>query len=192
MNIAIDLDEVLAEFLESFCEFHNKKYDTAIAPVQFKTYNFEDLLQITKQDIIKRVYEFHKTPLFADLHPVPGSQMGVNELCKAHKLHVVTSRQEYDVTVDATRKWMDHYFPRKFERIHFMNHYAKKGKEMTKEQVCRDFQIRLIIEDQLGYAQKCTEKGIDVLLLDKPWNQCEQLPDGATRVYSWKEIVEKI
>jgi len=48
-----------------------------------------------------------------------------------------------------------------------------------------------MIEDSPEQAKDCASNGIDVLLLDRPWNQIA-LPENITRVRSWKEITEII
>ena len=52
--------------------------------------------------------------------------------------------------------------------------------------------ISLFIEDHLDFAYDCASLDIKILLMNMPWNQTKKLPENIIRVYSWKEIVNKI
>ena len=64
-----------------------------------------------------------------------------------------------------------------------------KGK--TKGELCKDLNVDLMIEDDPKYAEDCALKGINVLLLDKPWNQNCIEHENIIRVKNWKEILER-
>ena len=45
------------------------------------------------------------------------------------------------------------------------------------------------MEDTLHNAMDCANNGIEVLLLNQPWNKSEINHEKIKRVYSWKEAV---
>jgi len=92
MLIAIDLDEVLAEFIDSFIEFHNAVYGTNLTRNNFFSYKFWEAWGGTRKEAINKVYEFHKTPYFKNIKPVEGAIEGVKKIGKKNKLIVITSR----------------------------------------------------------------------------------------------------
>jgi uncharacterized HAD superfamily protein len=52
--------------------------------------------------------------------------------------------------------------------------------------------IKIFIEDSLKNAFEISSHNIPVILLDKPWNQEENLPENIHRVKDWDEILQKI
>ena len=83
------------------------------------------------------------------------------------------------------------HFPDLFKEIYFINYFHGAGKKRTKSEVCKELGIEIFIDDSLYHANDISSIGTPVLLLNTPWNQGEVKPP-ITRVYSWKEIVEKL
>ena len=112
---------------------------------------------------------------------------------QSHKLIVVTSRSKTkstDTIIDDTIKWINNNFPNTFSRIYFAyNHFIQGEDKKTKEEICFDLNVDILIEDNLEHAKNCASKGIKVLLFDAPWNKSESLPKEITRVKSWDEII---
>lgn len=191
MKIAIDLDEVLAEYLASFLEFHNKKHGTDLKKHHFsKTYKVEEVLGETEEEMTERIYHFYKTEDFKKIKPSAGSIKAIQKLKKNHELFIVTSRQNH---VSApTIEWINKHFPDSFSGILFGNHFSKEGPAKAKSEICKEIGAEILIDDSLDYAKECAGKGIKVLLFDHPWNQAETLPKNIQRVYSWQEILKII
>ncbi|MBI5229280.1 hypothetical protein HY991_04155 [Candidatus Micrarchaeota archaeon] len=190
MLIGMDLDEVLADFLSSVIKFHNTTYGTSLKREDFFSYNFWEVWSGTREEAIKKVYEFHKTHYFHEIQPVEGAVEGVRELKEEHELVVITSRQ-YGIEKE-TRVWVQKTFPDAFSGVYFTNDFSKDGlRSKSKKDFCKELGIDLLVEDHLNYAKECVADGVRVLLLDCPWNKRER-PQKVSRVYSWKEIVERI
>ncbi|MEW6295221.1 MAG: hypothetical protein AB1467_02900 [Candidatus Diapherotrites archaeon] len=195
MLIAIDLDEVLAEFIESFIEFHNAVYGTKLKRNQIKSYGLWEALGCSREEGINKVIEFHKTRYFKNIKPVEGAIEGVKKLGRKNELIVITSRQE-DIYED-TKEWVSKYFPQSFSTIYFTSSYFTKksfNKEnsLIKSRLCSELNVGLLIEDSLDEATACSSEKTKVLLFDCPWNHSKKLPAGITRAHSWKEITRKI
>jgi uncharacterized HAD superfamily protein len=190
MLIAIDLDEVLTDFTSNFIEFHNKKYGTSLKRKDFVNYRYWDILGITKEEAIRRVYEFYETDSFQNMPPLTGSKEALISLKKKHKLIIITSRP--DDIVKITEKWVDKFFPETFSKLYFTNHLPKNGIPRKKEDVCSKLGVDILIEDVLEFAVGCASEKTKVLLLTCPWNEKYKLLKGIYRVKSWKEIVEKV
>lgn len=191
MKIAIDVDEVLAEYQNGFIEFHNKYYGTNLKRHHFaKSYKLEDAWGGTEDEAIDKVYHFYQTKDFKKMEPVPGAIEAVRKLAQKHDLFVVTSRQNFASPV--TLEWLDKHFPDTFSGILFANHFAKEGAPKDKSEICKEIGAELLIDDSLTYAKDCAKKGIKVKLFDRPWNQTENLPKNIQRVFSWQEILKII
>src|SRR5690606_39188480 len=100
-------------------------------------------------------------------------------------LHVVTARH-IDTKGD-TIAWLEEHFPGHFKDIHFTFH---NGSRRPKSEICRLADLPTLIEDNGDYARECADSGINVLLMDHPWNRT--VPEGwkIRRVQSWDHAVD--
>ena len=191
MKIAIDIDDVLADFTNSLIRYHNDTYGTSLTIEQFGSYRFWEVWGGTKQEAIKKVKDFFKSHYSDNIVPVDGSVNCVNLIVPNNELIIVTSRPPY--LVKKTQNWVQKYFPNIFLATYFTNnHYTGWGQIKRKSDLCLDLSIDIIIEDSLEYALECSEERIHVLLLTRPWNKSWYLPHRITRVQSWEEILEKL
>ncbi len=190
MKIAIDIDEVLGQFMKALIEFHNSEYKTNLKLEDFFSYNFWNIWGGTKEKAIKKVYNFHKTNYFKNIIPVKDSQESIKKLKEGNELFIITSRQN-DV-IEETKEWIKKNFPNIFSDIYFTNHFSQNGTSKTKKEICDLLNIDILIEDSLEYSLECIKPNRKIFLLDYPWNKNNNLPKEITRVYSWKEIMLKI
>lgn len=144
----------------------------------------------SKEEALQEVFDFYRTARFEQLPVVQGSQRGVEILSQKNDLIVITSRP-YEI-YNKTKKWIGKEFPDTFARVELTNAWSTSGMTTSKAHLCKDLKVELMIEDSLEYAQECASAGIKTLLLDCPWNQCQQLPAHVYRVHSWEEIVNSI
>lgn len=130
--------------------------------------------------------------MYDDIKPckipvVPGAREKLLELKNAwYKLIVVTARIE-ELFWDYTKKWIEKYFPWIFDEIVFADHFHEKHKE--KSELCYDYWIEIMVEDNYDYAIELAENGIKTYLLEKPWNTWQEVNhENIIRVKSWDEI----
>ncbi|MDD5547464.1 MAG: hypothetical protein PHN74_00985 [Candidatus Pacebacteria bacterium] len=189
MIIGIDLDEILADSLNAIVEFHNKKYGTTLKRNDFHSYRFWEIWGGTREEAIKKVYEFFITnPMH--INPIAGSFEALKTLKKnGHELLIITARQ--NELIEYTNKWIEKHFPEIFSGIHYANTYTMAGHSRKKSDICNGLGIKLLIEDDLTHAEDCAKSGIKILLLDCPWNQ-NSLPKNTERIFSWNDAVDKI
>ncbi len=190
--IAVDADEVLAEFMEHFLMFHNLRYETQFTKSEITSFRFEEVFKIEERDVLSRIGEFYEDKVIHEIKPVKGALAGINELLdRGYNLEIITARPPYykKITID----WVEKHFPKKFKQIHFaFNPFNKNSERLTKAQICKQIGAKVLIDDNLVNALDCAENGITVYLMDAPWNKTEDLPGNVVRVGSWKEIVERL
>ena len=85
--------------------------------------------------------------------------------------------------------WVEEYFKNVFKEIYFSNHAYFEYKGLPKSGICKQTKTEFFIEDCPDYAIDCAEKGINVLLLNKPYNKHVERKN-ITRVYSWNGITD--
>lgn len=189
MKIAVDLDEILAEFLSSVIAFHNDAYNTNLKKTDFHSYKYWEVWGGDRAEAIQKVYEFHQTPYFQNIKPVAGAIEAIKILKEKHELYVITSRQD-EVSL-ATKKWLDQYFQDTFKEIYFTNHYSQTNANKKKSDFCDSLNVDVLIEDLPEYAQECLKPNRKIILFDYPWN-INTVVSGISRVKNWTEALEVI
>ncbi len=190
MIIAIDLDEVLCDFIGELINYYNNKYDTNYKKEDFHTYNFWQVWGGNQNKAIDIVHDFHKTHYFENIKPIKGSIKAISKLKQKHELIVITSRQHS--IEKQTKQWVEKYFPNTFDEIILTNHFAKNGFSKTKKYYCDKFKVDILIEDNIHYANESLSKQRKVFLLDYPWNRSKELNKEVVRVHSWDELEKKL
>lgn len=190
MKIAVDIDEVLGNFLSQVIAFHNDAYGTDLKLEKFSSYRFWETWGGTREQAIDKIYKFKETPYFAGIRPLPGAQSAIARLKTSHELNVVTSRQ--NEFKEVTYAWLERYFPDSFPEVYFTNHYAYTHSSVSKAEICNRIGAGMLIEDSLDHARECSASGIRVILFDYPWNQADDLPAEIRRVAGWPEALKVI
>jgi len=190
MNITIDIDEVLAQFLQGVIDYHNHTYKTELTTTQFNSYYFWETWGGTREQAIKKVADFSKSDFYTSIKPLEGAQEAIQTLKQNHSLFVVTARPE--TMEKQTRRWLDKHFPNAFQDVVFTNHWADDCETISKGDVCNKFNADIHIEDNIDYAKECINGKRRIFLMNQPWNQDDNLPPDITRLNSWKEILQMI
>ncbi len=185
MKIAVDCDEVLAEFVSSFAAFHNEHYGTSLRREDFHTFDFKEIIGITDKEEDKRFSEFYTSAYFFGMQPIHGSAETLGKLKKrGMSLSLVTARPLE--ILEATRIWADSHFKDIFSSILFSSDIYRNNSG-TKAQICKEIGAEIMIDDSPKYSMEVSMNGTRVLLYDAPWNRNHQ-QENVTRVNSWKDI----
>jgi hypothetical protein len=154
-RIAIDVDEVLVNFLQPMAKFHHQ----TIRKPKY-SYVYRQIFDIDETESQKMVREFYMSKDFMELTPIKGSQLAMYKLrSNAKKMYVLTGRQE--VVRDETETWIQHYFPGIFDDVILTNSYTPN--EVRKIDICRALNIGLLIDDNKGICDECIEDGVQAL-----------------------------
>ena len=189
MTIAIYIDEVLADTLNSYIKYYNNTYNTSFAREQFFTYNWWEVLQVEFSEGVTRFNDFVNNGHFENLPLVRGAEQAVAKLKRNHGLVIVTSRM--GALKEITKKWLDKNFSGCFSKVyHTESIYDKDA--ITKHQACLKSKANILIEDDINFASECMNNGIKVLLVDSPWNRDFKILADAIRVYSWDDILQEV
>lgn len=190
MRIGIDIDEVIADTLTGIIAFYNGTYGTSLQRSDFSTYDFEEIWGLPEDEMIGRWYEFFETDHFASVEPVAGALSALKVLKEnGHELFIVTARPH--IVSKKTEDWVDMHYPDLFSGIYFSNRHGLEGVRRKKSELCAELNIAVLVEDDMHHANDCAASGIDVLLLDHPWNQGE-LPERIHRVFSWDDVIRMV
>ncbi len=186
MKIWVDLDEVLAQFLVAYLEYQNTTYGTNYKFEDVSDYDVWKIRGGTREEVVAKVYDFHKTPYFANIQPTEWALPVLQRLKKDHELYLITSRQ--DSVKEQTKLRINTYFPDIFSDLFFVNHFSTEWEQRKKSDVCNEIGIDIMIEDSLIYAEDCATAERKVLLCNRPWNQSTLHSPNIQRVQDWNEI----
>lgn len=188
-SIAVDLDDVLFDFIGHFFDWHNEAYDTEL---QAEDMVHEFLWEVwggTREQAAERVPRFFREINMAELDPMEGAVSALKRLRQDFRWIVISARDP--AAADATRAWIDGFFPDVFEDIALGAGNPLPGNpKTTKADLCVEMGADLLLDDQLVNARQVAEAGIPVLLFgDRPWNQADSLPRNVQRVQDWPDVV---
>jgi len=191
MKIAVDLDDVLCSFIAEFLKWYNLQHNTNWQFKDVVDYHWPNFMHTTLEQAIEDVHKFHISQGFADLPLIPGAKEWVDQLVAKHELYLVTSRQ--NATKEITYTWLDRNFPGVFRKVMFANHYSADGSPaLTKGELCKEIGCELIVDDDDRHIGSLLTHDIKVVLIDKPWNRNDELPEGVIRAYNWEGVTQAI
>lgn len=188
-KIAVDVDEVLLEFVKNFLAFYNFKYQTSFKKKSIFSYDLEIPLGITRNDLNNVFGAFYNSPYFRNLNLVNGAQKGLSELSKNNEVVLLTSRSSR--IREETESFVNQHFFGSYSSLLFSKSYLDKEGE-TKAEICKKYGFSLLVDDCLKYSLECNELGIPSFLFDTPWNKGNLEGTLITRVKNWNEILEKL
>ena len=193
--IAVDLDEVLGEFVPQLLQYHNTHYGTQLRLSDFHSYNFMEVWGGTRDEAVAKVYHFFTTPFFLHMPPIPAAYDTLHALSDRFMYHIVTARQHF--IEPQTRTWIAEHYPNLFTSLLFGNHYGQTGAARSKADMCREIGASVLIDDSADHARSVSGVVDWVVLFDREgtymWNKGrkeydENMPANVKRMHSWDEI----
>ncbi len=189
MKIAIDIDDVLMEFSKGFLIHGNKKFGKNIDFEGLFEYSLMQVLGISRKEELILLDEFYETKEFYETSPFEGAQNALNFLSKNNEIYIITARSLK--IKSKTDDFFSKHFPNLNYKIFHSGDFSKEqGK--TKAELCKELQIDILVEDNKSFCESCAKTGVNVFLVDKPWNQNHKKHEKISRCKDWQEIFEKI
>ncbi|NCP77494.1 hypothetical protein GW819_02170 [Candidatus Gracilibacteria bacterium] len=193
-KIGIDLDETIARSFEPMICHINQKYGSAL---EFEHIIHHDWWTIPGFPIdsaaIVKEWEIllASDPSESKFLPVSGSRESLLSLKEAgYELHVITARNELERKI-GTNMWIEENFPGIFSGVHFSSHYSDDRR--SKSEICKMLDIGMMVDDNLDFALEMAEEGIEVYMLERPWNQARtEQHEKVKRAADWQEIIKDI
>jgi len=177
MNLGFDIDGVISDFVKTFSELAENKYDIKLNEAEIYCHDLNLVLGITKNERNQLIMETLKK----DLALNHGAKETLEKLCsEGHKIYLLTAR--FGVLAKVTKDWL-----------------RRKGIPYTKllqltegEKYNANVNLDLIVEDCLQDALEWSQKVKNILVYDHPWNKTLNVNNLIKRVYSWDEIYEEV
>lgn len=190
MKIGIDIDEVICYLYPGMINSLNSKFKKNILLEEvYDDHALADIFNVSKEKITEGIHEFTSFENMLSLPLVNDAKDAILKLSNSHEIIFVTSRHPNNISV--TKEYLN--LP--FSNINFnvlFSSGAWKNNNKSKSSHCLEQGITVLIEDNAKYALDCSQKGIKVILFDKPWNKNIEENKNIFRVKNWKEALEKI
>ena len=185
--IALDIDDVLIDFNNHLMHFQNKRYATEYARVDIVSFALHELWGCSREEGIRRIFEFYDSEEHAQIVAIEGVEAVLTRHKKKFTYVCITARPE-SVRVH-TLPILECYFPKLIKSAYFLGHIGLDSANCkSKAEVCNEIGAILLVEDSLHNAEVAATAGIQVLLIDTPWNQKPVLHPLIKRVFDWNEI----
>ncbi len=178
MNIALDIDGVIIDFVRSFNALVKKRLDYDLKYEDLYCHDIGQVLGIPKADVNKLLSETLENNHF-DL--MDQAKESIDYLKDHHYVFLITGRDESyrERTVDLLKEHEIHY-----EELYFSRYLEKHHV---------DVHFDVFIEDSVEEAIGLSREGSTVLLMSHPWNvRTLNLKSLFKRVNNWKDIVKEI
>jgi len=178
MNIALDIDGVIIDFVSSFISLAEKRFDQPIKYEDIYCHDISQALALPKKDLYSL---FHETLFRNHFRLIDGALDGITALNKDHNIYLITSRHER--YKKSTMQLLDNH------RISYNDIYFSQF--MKKHQV--DIHFDVFVEDCVDEAVNLSQRNCQVLLYNQPWNtRCLNMKNLFKRVYNWDDIIKEV
>jgi len=184
MRIALDMDEVLADWVGGMLHEFNTTEGTSFTREQINMWKVEETLGYRSNYFVDML--MRDTQFYANLKPIPGAVSGVRSLISdGHDVLIVTSvPMSAPIALDGKVHWLRRHIP----EFSLQNFISAKRKSLVEADVLVDDGDHNIIE---WYRDRPNSRA---LVWDAPWNrEVKSTSDGRViRVYSWKDVLRYI
>lgn len=190
--IAVDLDDVLFDFIGYFFDWHNQVFQTNFKPQDFHQRRLWELWNGTKEQAGERIARFFEEIDMLAMPPIAGAQQTLQQIKDTHSLVVISARSAH--TLQDTQDWLDKYFHGLFSKTYLgISDPLAKQNIHNKAELCQQVGAKTLIDDQLKNLEDCAALGIRFLLFgDYAWNQIINLPPNTTRVTDWNQALKAL
>jgi 5'-nucleotidase len=169
-RIAIDMDDVMADTTQKFCDLYRAEHHISIAKHDFLGREFFDAVKLAHQPLVHE-YPFRKG-FFRDIPLIPHCQEVMRKLAKKYEIFVASAATEFPNSFHDKYEWLQEHF----SFISWHNIVFCGDKSILKA----DY----LIDDRLKNLKGFDGKSI---VFTAPHNLTDAY-EPFTRANSWKEI----
>lgn len=169
-RIAVDMDDVIADATQKFCDMYQAEFGTTIEKQDF--FGKEFFAHVPPAHLAS-VHEYHfRKGFFRDLNVMPHSQEVLEKLSKKYEIFIASAAMEFPNSLNEKYDWLKEHFP----FITWHNIVLCGDKSVIKA----DY----LIDDRLKNLKSFDGKGI---VFTAPHNLRAEY-DPYTRANNWLEI----
>ena len=190
MNIGIDIDDTIAKTSEE-TDIYAKEYTEKVLKRKFEFKKIEILDPMWARHLYgwsdeedKNFWNLYYEKVMENVKPKDDAIEIINELSKENNIIIITARwdRESGIIAEITKKWIEKYN---------INYHKLFIGHLDKRNIVKENNIELFIDDSFKTCKQISEIGVRTFIMDSRINK-EMKDDKLERVFSWKEIAEKI
>ncbi|MFH1856524.1 MAG: hypothetical protein ABH836_04770 [Candidatus Omnitrophota bacterium] len=179
-QIGVDIDGIIADTDTAFRKKMKEVFKRDFPRHLVTQFNYEKCFEFTEAE--ERIFYglFVEEELWANINLIKGARNTLNKLNEKHSLIIITGRpvEVKEVTI----KWLrEKEIP--FDKLYFM-----QGRQKHEVALQNGHELTHFMEDHPDYAFGMAEIGVNVFLMDYPWNQKIKNHPLITRVKDWRQI----
>lgn len=179
LSICVDIDGTITDPFY-WVDGVNQHFKKTIKPEDVTTYGIPKSHNISEEEFLE-YYKKHGAKMHLNARIREGAAYYLQALHDAHDIFYVTARLSQ--MNEVTESWFNKYdVP--FKEIFYLGSHDKLNK-------AHELNCDIFIEDRLENALQLSEAGIEVYLVNCPYNQFE-LNEKITRVHTWEEIYNEV
>jgi 5'(3')-deoxyribonucleotidase len=191
-TIAIDVDEVLADYAAEFVIISNKLWGTEFSVEDYHE-DWLGLWGVDMDEAVARGRVMLEDRMHERLRHNDEAVDVLNRLAENYNLIVLTARNM--AAKDLTLEWLGRHYPMIApENVNFAGIWDNPkpdAAKQTKGSIAKRLGVQYLIDDQLKHCLAASEHDIKALLFgDYRWNQADSLPGNVTRVSNWAAVEE--
>lgn len=186
-KIAVDIDDVIFEFMSSFADYHNRTHGTTATSANLVDYyRMDEHFGCDVPQLVRRIEDFISKVDPKKFPPIEGSVSALTALRADHDLYAVSSRSAS--LLEHSKNYLTYHLPGVFTEVIHTDQFAGIGPKQNKADICHKIGATLLIDDHAGHFEGLPEKGVTCVLFgDYAWNR--HYPQGAfVRAKGWHEV----
>jgi len=173
-GFAVDIDNVLAVAEEEVQRIYRELSGEAWPNELYASAGGLDGSDVDR-DLIEQIFEYFHVQSIPSLLVVPGSRAALETLQQQFRIVIITARRPS--ARPQTLEWLHaHKLP--FDELHLTGEKT----DVAEGLVCA-------VDDHPEHVQDYVRQGIQVFLMDQPWNRLYSAP-GVTRVVNWEQLLQ--
>lgn len=190
--IYVDCDDVLAESTKSYIDLVKREFGIVRKFEELTSFDLRESFGLTQQQFDHFFHLVHTREEILKFEPLPGAiEQLVDWKKQGFKVAIVTGR--ITAAYDSTLEWLAmHKVP--YDTFMVVDKYHRPEMDMSIAKsldYLRTLNFSFAVEDSLSMAHfLAKEMGLNVALVDRPWNHASHLPSGIKRVSCWNDIKE--
>lgn len=191
-TIAIDIDDVLADYAAGFIRFSNSHWGTSLTVDDYDEH-WANVWKVDMEEVRLRADLIHTHRLVKDLTHRSEARPVLDKLSEQFNLVVVTARRIQNKA--DTLAWLQLYYPMLSEEVvtfaGFYDSINDQSIHKTKGSIIASLGADYMIDDQPKHCISAVEHNVQAILFgDYTWNRTAELPAGIIRIKDWSGIEE--
>jgi len=194
-RIAIDIDEVTAQFTDALRLWVNTATGADLQPHHYQTkhefwshfhsvWTENDILDLVDYDKFNHELSVNQS----HVKVVAGAKEAIASLKQKYDVVFITSRPP--AQHDATRTWLDEHIDPTIP-LYLANNPTVQSSPQSKGQLCVELDAQLLIDDSAENCQDALDNGADAIFFGN-YGTNAHAPESLRRCSNWQEVLEYI